>query len=215
MDKYVIVLDTETTNSLEEPLCYDIGLAVIDTELGIVVEHRSFVIAEIFLDRLLMNSAYFKEKIPQYWNEIKNGSRVLCSFRTARFELCRICKYYGIKIICAHNARFDYLSCNLTQRYLTKSKYRYFFPYGTKIFDTLKMSREVFKDDNRYDNFCKENNYLTSRGQNRFTAEIIYRFLNNDNSFEESHTGLEDVLIEKDIFLYCINNGVTNGNLFQ
>lgn len=74
-----IVLDTETTNSLDDPLTYDIGFAVID-EKGKVYESYSFVIAEIFLDKELMKSAYFANKIPQYWQDIKDGKRKLQSF---------------------------------------------------------------------------------------------------------------------------------------
>ena len=48
------------------------------------------------------------------------------------------------------------------------------------------------------------NNYLTKRGQKRYTAEILYRYLSGDDSFEEVHCGLEDVLIEKEIFMECL-----------
>ena len=77
MTRNVIVLDTETANSLEEPIAYDIGFAVIDTESGDILEEHSFAIAEIFLDKELMDSAYYKEKIRQYWIEIKKGTRKL------------------------------------------------------------------------------------------------------------------------------------------
>jgi hypothetical protein len=92
---------------------------------------------------------------------------------------------------------------NNTERWLTKSKYRYFFPYGVKICDTLKMARQVIATMPTYKNFCEENNYLTKNNQCRLTAEIIYRFITGDMEFKESHTGLEDVLIEKEILRYC------------
>ena len=63
-----IVLDTETTNSLEEPLAYDIGWAVVD-ESGTILKAESYAVAEIFLDKELMTSAYFAAKIPKYWEE--------------------------------------------------------------------------------------------------------------------------------------------------
>jgi hypothetical protein len=44
---------------------------------------------------------------------------------------------------------------------------------------------------------------LTKRGCRSYTAEIIYRFITNDLQFEESHTGLADVLIEKEILRFC------------
>lgn len=202
-DRFIVV-DTETTNSIDDPLCYDVGFAVVDI-LGNVYEKHSYVVADVFLDKELMSYAYFADKIPQYWEDIKNGKRILRRFSTIRSIFADVVAQYGVKIILAHNARFDYRSLNLTERFLTSSKYRYFFPYGIEIWDTLKMSREVLKNDNDYCVFCYENNYLTSRMVKRFTAEIIYRYLIHDLHFEEKHTGLEDVMIEKEIFKFCLD----------
>lgn len=211
----IIVIDTETTNSIDDPICYDVGFAVVDKN-GFVFEKHSFIVAEVFLDEDLMRSAYFIEKVPQYWEEIKAGKRKLAKFSTIRFKFAEVCKKYKIKIVCAHNARFDYRSLNLTQRFLTSSKYRYFFPFGIEIWDTLKMSREVLKNNDTYGEFCYENNFLTSRMCKRFTAEIIFRFLTGALDFEESHTGLEDVLIEKEIFSYCLEqNPEIDGRLWK
>lgn len=214
MAEKFIVLDTETTNDIECPLTYDIGFAVID-KFGFVYEKHSFVVADIFLDKELMASAYFFEKIPMYWEQIKNGERTLTSFFNIRKILAKVMAEHNIDTVIAHNARFDYISTATTQRYLTKSKYRYFFPYGTKVWDTLKMARETFKDDEKYCEFCTENDYKTSNNCNRYTAEILYRFLTDDNSFIESHTGLEDVLIEKEIFVECVRrNPEIDGKLW-
>lgn len=200
-----IVIDTETTNSLDDPLCYDVGFAVVDIS-GHVYEKYSFVVADIFLDKELMSSAYFADKVPQYWEDIKKGTRELKTFRNIKKAFRKCVKDNDVKIILAHNARFDYRSLNLTQRFLTCSKNRFFFPYRTEIWDTLKMSREVLKDNSEYDNFCYDNDFLTKRSCKRYTAEIIYRFLTNNVDFEENHTGLEDVLIEKEIFSFCMAN---------
>lgn len=204
-----IVLDTETTNSIEDPIAYDIGFAVID-ENGKVYAKFSFVVAEVFLDKELMASAYFADKIPQYWKDIEDGERELRKLSTICQTLNRVCEEFEVEAIIAHNARFDYRSTAITQRYLTSSKYRYFLPYGVELWDSLKMAREVFKNDEEYAEFCYKNDYLTSRGVRRYTAEILYRFITNDNSFIESHTGLEDVMIEKDIFVECMRRGATN-----
>lgn len=199
-----IVLDTETANGMDDPMCYDVGFAVVD-EAGKVYESHSYVIADIFLDeKKMMKEAYFADKIPQYWEDVKEGKRKLRRFKTVKRILKDVCDQYQIKIIAAHNARFDNRSLNLTQRWLTSSKYRYFFPYGVKIWDTLKMAREIFGKDEDYGRFCYENGYLTKRGQRRYTAEILYRYLTNNNDFIESHTGLEDVMIEKEILVECL-----------
>lgn len=200
----VIMFDTETTNELECPFCYDLGFSVLDTDKGTTLEKHSYVVADIFCNKDLMASAYFSDKIPQYWADIKNGKRKLRKWSTIRAIVRDVMAQYNIDTVIAHNARFDYCSTATTQRYLTYSKYRYFFPYGTKFLCTLKMSREVFGKDENYIAFCEENEYLTAYNKPRFTAEIIYRFLTNNTDFVESHTGLEDVEIETEIYLECI-----------
>ena len=212
-----LVVDTETCNSIDDPFCYDVGFAVVNAA-GEVFEAHSYVVADIFLDNELMASAYFAEKIPQYWEDIKNGKRILRRFKTIKAILRDVVQQYGIRYIVAHNASFDYRSLNYTQRLLTSSKYRYFFPWGVEIWDTLKMARKVLGADENYRNFCIENGYTYGKEENpqlRYTAEIIYRFLTGDVSFVEEHTGLEDVLIEKEILSYCLENGVENGKLWE
>lgn len=215
MNEKIMVLDTETTNDIDCPLVYDVGFIVIDMQ-GNVYKECSFVVADIFLDEKLMESAYFGEKIPQYWEDIKNGQRQLKRFSTIKKIFASVCKEFNIKKVVAHNCRFDYLSIQTTQRFLTSSKYRWFFPYGIEMWCSLKMAREIFSLNKEYGEFCYKNNYLTKRGQRRYTAEILYRFLHNDTEFIESHTGLEDVKIEKEIFLYCIEkNKDIDGRLWN
>ena len=198
-----LMFDTETTNDIECPICYDFGFSVID-ENGKVYEQGSYVVADIFLDENLMQSAFFVDKVPQYWQEIKEGKRLLRRWKTIKHIIKDVMRQHDIDTVVAHNARFDYLSTATTQRYLTSSKWRYFFPFGTKFYDTLKMARATFSDDKDYIAFCEKYNFLNSYGKPRYTAEIIYRYIKNDIDFVESHTGLEDVEIETEIFLECL-----------
>ena len=197
-----LMFDTETTNDIECPMCYDFGFSVIDGE-GNVYEQGSFVVADVFLDEDLMASTYFADKIPQYWADIKSGKRVLRRWKTIKCIIKDVMAQHEIDTVVAHNARFDYSSTTTTQRYLTSSKWRYFFPYGTKFLCTLKMARNTFIEE-EYINFCKDNNFLTTYGKPQYTAEVLYRYLTNNIEFVESHTGLEDVEIETQIFLECL-----------
>ena len=208
---YKIVLDTETCPvdkdfddvTPQNMWVYDCGWAVVDKR-GKVYKTRSFVNADIFLnEKELMKSAYYAKKIPMYQEQIKSGERILTSFYNIRKALLEDIKEFEITEVFAHNMRFDYGTLNNTQRWLSKSKYRYFFPFGIEICDTLRMARDVIAKMPTYKRFCEENNYITKNGQLRLTAEIIYRFITKDNDFVESHTGLEDVMIEKEILAYC------------
>ena len=197
----IIIIDTETTNDLTDSLVYDCGFIVADYN-GTIYSKHSFVNADIFCDKELMASAYFAEKIPTYWKEIKNGSRTLTSFRNIMWTLRHIMKENNITKVYAYNCRFDYCSLATTQRYLTKSKYRYFFPYGTEFHDILALSRHCFKGDENYHQFCADNDYLTTYGKDRHTAEIVAQYL-FDKSFTEEHTALADCEIEYKILLAC------------
>lgn len=209
-----LMIDTETTNEIDCPICYDIGFSVINDE-GKTLEKHSYVVADIFLDKELMNVAFFKDKIPSYWEDIKSGKRLLRQWNTIRAILRDIMAQYGIDTVIAHNMRFDYRSTNTTQRYLSSSKWRYFFPYGTKFICTLKMAREVYAKDEDYIAFCIDHEFTTKNGKPKLTAEILYRYIANNIEFVESHTGLEDVEIETEIFFACMRaNPNVNGLLW-
>lgn len=216
MDKrkhYVLVVDTETANTLvsedgkmdmSNVLVYDCGWAVVDTK-GQVYETASYVNRDIFVkERELMQSAYYGWKIPRYIEEIKSGQRVMASAYEIRQAMLDTIERWNIKEVAAHNARFDYNALNVTERWCTKSKFRYWFPFDSvEIWDTMKCASSVIAKMPTYQKFCKDNNYLTANGRVRLTAEILYRFIKGNNDFEESHTALEDVLIEAEILWYC------------
>lgn len=203
-----IVFDTETTNSMDDPLVYDIGWAVVDDDFN-VLKTYSFVVADIYTNKDLMESAYYKDKRKQYNKDLKNGTRKMKTYRSIKRELAKCCKENNVTELYAHNASFDYRSTQKTIRYITKSKERYFLPYGVQICDTLKMCRQTLTNDVHYVNFCEVNNFTTKNGKPRFTAEIVYKFLTQCLDFTESHTGLEDVLIEKEIMAYCFSKNPT------
>ena len=68
------------------------------------------------------------------------------------------------------------------------------------------MAQDVIATKKSYIKFCKENGYMTQHSTPRVQvkAEVLYRYISGNNDFIESHTGLEDALIEKDIFACCV-----------
>ena len=210
---YIVVLDTETCPLDKDfdgvtpwnMFVYDIGWAVVDKH-GNVYETKSYVNRDIFFEeKLLMDSSYYADKLPQYYNDIRNGKRKVATWRRIKKDLADTMKKYNTNIVCAHNARFDDGATKNTERWLTKSKYRYFLPYGTEIWDTMKMANDVVAKTPTYRQFCFENGFVTNHKTPRpqVKAETLYRYITQDLDFEESHTGLEDVLIEKEILAYC------------
>ena len=200
-----LVIDTETANTIEQPLPYDIGYAICDRYGNIVVE-RSFVVAEIFLDhKEMMKSAYFAEKIPHYWEDIKNGTREIKSIFNIRKQIKADMKEWNVKKVGAYNMGFDKRALNNVIRYCSKSLIRWFFPFGTEYFCIWHMACQVVLNSTSYIKFALQNGFVSEKDNILTSAEVCYRFLTKQVDFIESHTGLEDVHIEVEIMAKCFS----------
>ena len=195
----LLVIDTETTNGLEQPIPYDIGYAIFNEETGETYLERSFVVAEVFLDKPLMKESFYAEKIPQYWEEIKSGQRKMAKATTIKKIISDDMKKFNVKKVGAYNMNFDKRSTNNGMRYITKSAFRWFFPYKTELFCIWNMACSSILKSEDYKNWVIKNNFVSESGNLKTSAEVVYKYLKNDADFTESHTGLEDVKIEIEI----------------
>ena len=212
MNKFAIV-DTETTNTyidengkicLTDSLVYDIAVAIID-KLGRVYDVRNYICDEIFHSQMMLD-AYFANKIPEYVESINNKEMVVMPIMDIYADMRKFLKEWDVKAIMAHNAKFDYRALNNTIRYLSGSKRRFFLPYGLPIWDTQSMAHDTICKQKSYIEYCKTNGYMTKHQvpRPRETAEILYRYITGNDSFEEVHKGYEDIMIEKEIFVQCV-----------
>lgn len=210
---YAINLDSETCNIipsqkviLHNNLTYNIGYSLVCLTDYEVVSSRSYLVNEIFFgEREKMQSCYYAKKIPQYLDGIANHKYICANFFDIINEIHHICKKYNVVSIIAHNARFDVDAINTTCAYLLGKNYVRALPQDIEIWDSLKMARSIFSKRPSYIKFCKENNYMTKHKTPRpkLTAEVLYRFISQNNDFIEEHTALEDVKIEWEIIKKC------------
>ena len=198
-----LVIDTETCNTVEQPLPYDIGFAICD-RMGNIAEERSYVVAETFLDmKDTMKSAYFAEKIPQYWEDIKNGSREIKSIYKIRKEVKDLMKKYNVKKVGAYNMGFDKRALNNVMRYATKSFCRWFFPFGTEFFCIWHLATQTLLQQKTFFKMAEKNNWFSEKGNLLTNAEVTYNYIKKMSDFKEEHKGLEDVRIEIEIMAHC------------
>lgn len=205
--KYLITIDVETTNNNMEKgapndgLVYDIGYTVHDKKGNIYVK-KSFAIKEIILDKQLMDTAYYKKKLPIYWERLRTGKMELVTIWEARRNIHEAISLFGIEEIYAYNASFDYTTLNNTVRFCSGSACRWFFPYGTKICDIWHIACQVLGTQKtfQYENVRNANGNLITN------AERMFSYMSQDKDFEEEHTGLADALIETQILARCLAN---------
>ena len=204
--KYFMVLDVETTNNdleskYNDGLVYDIGFTIIDKK-GKIYAKRSFAIAEIFDWFDLMETAYYKEKLPKYYEKLKKGNMEKVTIYQAKWRIKKAIEYFNIKEVYAYNASFDYRTLNNTLRYISSSKYRWFFPYGTQICDIWHIACQVLGTQKTF----QWESVRNEKGNLLTSAERMFAYLSQDMDFEEEHTGLADALIEGEILMRCLKS---------
>ena len=201
--KKILVLDVETCNDLDYPLVYDIGFAVTD-KYGKIYEKQSFIIYETFVcEKVLMNSCYYAAKIPKYEKQIKAGLSKLVTWWTAWRTIQDIMEKYGITTVAAYNCYFDRKALNTTMRFLTKSKYRYFFNKKIKFICIWHMACQVLYTQKTFIQWALKNGFTSPTGNIMTSAEIGWRYHTGQLDFEEEHQGLQDVEIEVQIMKRC------------
>lgn len=209
-----MVVDTETANTpkidgklfSDDGQVYDACFRVIN-DAGETLEVVPIINRDVFISMPeAMSEAYFAEKIPQYWRDIWDKKYTVTD-SWGMFQIFRtLCHKWKVEAIIAHNAPFDIRVLNSTMRYQTKSKKRYFVPYGMPIIDTMRLAQNTICKSPDYVEFCKQNGFMTkhSTPRPRATAEVIWQFLTQNLDFAEEHTGVGDTEIEAKIYAVCL-----------
>lgn len=201
--KKFLVVDVETANPVDSPLVYDIGVAIVDKK-GKVYESESYIIWDIFIARKdLMETAYYAVKVPKYEQDIIEGLYTVTSFYFARKQILEMMKRHNVNTVAAYNCHFDRGALNNTLNFLTDGKYRYFFPYKTKFICIWHMACQVLCTQKSFVRFAMKNGFYSEKGNMQTSAEAVYAYMRWDKNYEEDHTGLADVMIEKDIMARC------------
>jgi hypothetical protein len=201
--EWIIVVDTETANTLDQPIPYDIGYAVCDRK-GNVVLTRSFVVEEIFYSNLF-NTAHYAKKRSTYIDGIADGSRTIAKAEEIRNTVHADMTAYNVTKVFAYNALFDKKSLNNGIRYTTDSAIRWFFPYGTEFHCIWNFACSTIMNTPTYIRYALDNGFVSEKGNVFTNAECAYRFISQDENFVEDHTGLEDVMVEIAILTKCFS----------
>lgn len=102
--------------SIAMPLIYDIGWRIIDRKGNVYGQH-SFLITETFFVPQIFDTAYYRDKRPQYEEKFANGEIVEKTWNQAMEILEHDLQY--VDYVCAYNALFDFKKAiNFTEDYI-------------------------------------------------------------------------------------------------
>lgn len=212
--RYLLFIDTETIGNIavkESCLPFEIGAKVYDKELDQVVFEKSYLVRKFFNNKFIMLSTFSATKYPQYKDMVVNDNRYKTySVADIAHHLEKVIQRYGIKIMVAHNAKFDVDALErLFNEFEVENPFR-----KLDYLDTLEISK-VITYSKAYTLYCLDNKdvlnslnesaFITNGGRVRTTAQAIYSYITLNPNWQEAHTGLQDIDNEIDIFKYSLN----------
>lgn len=73
------------------------------------------------------------------------------------------------------------------------------------LFDVWGLACKHILNCDEYKNMCSDNGWVTASGKYyKTSAETAFRFVNQEESFQEAHCALDDALIESVLFAECM-----------
>ena len=190
------VFDVETVG-IDKKWIYDIGLSIIEKK-GEVLFSDSWVIEEVFNNDSLMRTAYFgSKKQSHYLPKIANRELKVHSFMSTRSDFNYIINQFGVTHITAYNIAFDKSAIQQTMEFIGNNNK--FLQKPLQFFDIWEGACRSLFSQKSYQKMAIENGWVSNAGNFRTNAEVAFRYIKDEPNFIESHTALEDSLIESEI----------------
>ncbi len=188
MSNYIII-DTETTR---QGTVLNLGYIVVVDDF--IIKHYNVIIEETLqYDRTAQ--AKFNEKFDTY-NLLPHKSIIEVLY-TLRLDI----KDNDATVYSYSNAHFDAIHINKTLA-LTDLSYR----LPKDMFkDIHGMAAATICQEADYIEQCNYNDLRTKKGYISRTAQSVYRYISQDYEFQQSHTALDDCIMEHAIIQNILN----------
>lgn len=185
-EKTFAIIDTETLGGAAQAHCPTYHCAGIAFTKKKEVSRINIVV----IGNLLLDTAFYgKTKKEYYKNLLRDPATVICYTEDEASEIFSAwLTENNVGCACAHNSGFDFNKTFVADCI-----------EGLEFIDTWQAFFETIGKYRKYNKFCCENGFVTKSGNIQMTAEVCYRFISGDLSFEEEHTALADCEIEAEI----------------
>lgn len=194
----ILIFDTETT-SLNKPFCYNVGWIIVDSETGETQVARDYVIEQIWHNLELFATAYYADKRPLYVARMRARSVIMDKWGYVCQQMARDIKSFGVEHCYAYNSGFDVKVFDWNCDWFKTQN-----PLETvMVHDILGYVHKHIAFLPEYQAKCEELAMFTENDNYSTRAESVYRYMAQDNEFEEEHTALSDSKIECQILLKC------------
>lgn len=210
---YILLVDVETCN--DGKIILDFSYKIVSCKTGCIVEEGTFIIEESLKTKSIAYGIYSKNKLKRYRKMLKEGKATLISKQHLYNKLNKLIRDYDIKVFMAYNGKFDLEAIYNTFDYQNKKMKLWKNKCWRKghlkpLFKNLDLLdlwtyASVFYKTKDYKDWYDKNICVYSPTGNRKTnAEVMYKYLRENNLLCETHIGREDLDIEYQIFMACV-----------
>lgn len=197
-----MTIDTETVGLPPVNFVYDIGYTIHDKKGNILIA-RAFLVAEVITDAKKMMGAFYAKKIFSYYIPALDSQKIkLHSWDSIAKTIAKDCDDFSVDVVTAYNARFDIGAIRSTSKMLGTGKV---LKRPVDMLCVWNFACNVLLNRPSYHNIAGSQNWISAAGNVRTTAEHTYRFITGNYDFEETHTALDDALIETEILAKCFS----------
>jgi len=190
----VAVIDTETATLWGE--VFDFGMVIVNSK-GKEIARYDAIVKEVYDDVKKMEKAFYFNKVDSFYEpNLRCKRMVKKSWRTICVEVSALCSKHRVSVVSAYNLAFDRRVIAATNK-----KYNGFsmFPKGTKELCLWKFACTTELQSEAFDTLAVQQGWISEAGNLRTNAEVAYKFMTGNLEFSESHTALDDALIELDL----------------
>ena len=207
-----LLVDVETCN--DQRIIMELSFLVINKLMGKKKE-KCYIIKEVWENEEYRNGKYAIEKLEHWQEMLDNGTAELVSIYRLYDIINKTITDKQVNIFSAYNVAFDFNAIKRTyHRYGIDKRKDYnesnkllnlqklcLWEYGKKIYCT--------KD---YVKWALKNGKLTPKNKVKSSAESLFQYLTENEGFEETHFGIEDLQIEYTIFIASIIQNTLDRN---
>jgi hypothetical protein len=208
----IACIDTETATLNGE--VYDVGI-VFTNRKGKVKKIYEAIVEEVFIQTQTMKKAYYFNKVDNfYYPNVRCSRMVVKPWAVICKEVQDLFIKYKVDTIAAYNLSFDKrVLINTARKYGS-----YFVDMRPEKIDNLCLWRftcETILQHENYVRVAEHMGWISAAGNLKTNAEVAYKFGFGEWEFSESHTALDDAMIETKLMakLYALNQVVNYGIL--
>lgn len=197
MSSKFIILDVEGYQTCKP---YNVGWIVGDKDGNVYAEHNFAVMPACFDNMIEKAEKASVKGLAVAHKMAHNNIREICYDSFGKYEkvfdfdtvfgalLTDITKF-GCKRIWAYNCTFDK---GALERLFNEQQFEILNNLVT-FCDIIPAILHTYLLSKEYVEFCKDNGFLTEKGNIQTKAEVVYRFLTGNTKYIEEHTSLADV----------------------